>query len=166
VANRLEKLQRNFLWGGTNEATKFHLVKWSLVCSPIKDGRLGIRNLHRFNQALLKKWLWRYATEREAYWRKVVEEEVKYGSMEGDWCTKQVERPFGVGVWKHIRRGWKIFSKFIRFKVGDGTQIRFWHDVWCGDQPLKESFPVLFHIARKKEAWVSDHMQIMNEEAH
>jgi hypothetical protein len=59
-----------------------------------------------------------------------------------------------------------LFSKFIRFEVGDGTRIRFWHDVWCGDQPLKESFLVLFHIARKKEAWVSDHMQIMNEEAH
>jgi hypothetical protein len=82
VANRLEKLQRNFIWGGTNEATKFHLVKWSLVCSPVKDGGLGIRNLHRFNQALLGKWLWRYATKRKAYWRKVVE--IKYGSMEGD----------------------------------------------------------------------------------
>jgi hypothetical protein len=82
--------------------------------------------------------------------------------MEGEGCTKQVERPFGVGVWKHIRRGWKFFSKFIKFEVGDGTQIRFWQDVWCGDQPFKESFPVLFRI----EAWVSDHMQIMNEEAH
>jgi hypothetical protein len=164
VANRLEKVQRNFLWGSTNEVTKFHLVKWSSVCSPMKDGGLGIRNLRRFNQALLGKWLWRYATEREAYWRKVVE--IKYGSMEGDWCTKQVERPFGVGVWKHIRRGWELFSKFIRFEVGDGTRIRFWQDVWCGDQPLKESFPVLFRIARNKEAWVSDHMQIMNEEIH
>jgi hypothetical protein len=53
VANRLERVQRNFLWGGTNEATKFHLVKWSLVYSPIKNGGLGIRNLRRFNQALL-----------------------------------------------------------------------------------------------------------------
>jgi hypothetical protein len=164
VANRLEKVQRNFLWGSTNETTKFHLVKWTSVCSPMKDGGLGIRNLRRFNQALLGKWLWRYATEKEAYWRKVVE--IKYGSMEGDWCTKQVERPFGVGVWKHIRRGWELFSKFIRFEVGDGTRIRFWQDVWCGDQPLKESFSVLFRIARNKEAWVSDHMQITNEEIH
>ena len=59
-----------------------------------------------------------------------------------------------------------MFSKFIGFEVGDGTRIRFWHDVWCGDQPLKESFPGLFRIARNKEAWVSDHMQIMNEEVH
>jgi hypothetical protein len=163
VANRLEKLQRNFLWGDTNEETKFHLVKWSLVCSPMTDDGLGIRNLCRFNQALLGKWLWRYATEREAYWRKVVE--VKYGSMEGDWRTKQVEMPFGVGVWKHIRR-WELFFKFIKFEVGDGTQIRFWHDIWCGDQPLKESFLELFRIARNKKAWVSDNMQIMNEKAH
>jgi hypothetical protein len=30
VANRLEKLQRDFLWGGLNEEPKFHLVKWEL----------------------------------------------------------------------------------------------------------------------------------------
>jgi hypothetical protein len=47
----------------------------------MQDGGLGIQNLHLFNQALLGKWLWCYATEREAYWRIVVE--VKYGSMNG-----------------------------------------------------------------------------------
>jgi hypothetical protein len=48
VANRVEKMQRNFLWGGTNEETKYHLVKWSLVSSPSQSGDLGIRNLHGF----------------------------------------------------------------------------------------------------------------------
>jgi hypothetical protein len=66
LANRLERLQRNFLWGGINEENKFHLVKWSTVCSPLQNGGLGIRNMCRFNQALLGKWLWRFAMERDA----------------------------------------------------------------------------------------------------
>jgi hypothetical protein len=29
--------------------------------------------------------------------------------MSGGWCSKEVEGPFGVGVWKHIRRVWGGF---------------------------------------------------------
>jgi len=46
-----------------------------------------------------------------------------------------VAGPFGVGVWKHIRRGWGFFLRCIMYKVGDGSKIQFWHDVWCVDQP-------------------------------
>jgi hypothetical protein len=30
-----------------------------------------------------------------------------------------------VGVWKYIRQGWEIFSKFVIFKVGDGHRSVF-----------------------------------------
>jgi hypothetical protein len=72
VAARLEKLQRDFLWGGLGEESKIHLVRWSKVYSPISDGGLGIRNLLMFNHALLGKWLLRYGIEREAWWRVVM----------------------------------------------------------------------------------------------
>jgi len=49
VANRFEKLQRDFLWRGIGEEFKYHLVKWDKVCSPISEGGLGIRNLRSFN---------------------------------------------------------------------------------------------------------------------
>jgi hypothetical protein len=82
VANRIEKFQRDFLWGGINEEFKFHLVKWSNICSPKQYGGFGVRNLMiNFNQELLGKWLWRYATKREALWLLVVE--AKYDSMSG-----------------------------------------------------------------------------------
>ena len=54
VANRIEKLQRDFLWGNS----KTHLVGWDKVCAPIANGGLGIRKLTTFNKALLGKWLW------------------------------------------------------------------------------------------------------------
>jgi hypothetical protein len=55
VAKRIEKIQRDFFWGGMNDKVKFHLVEWAKVCSPIKEGGLGIWNIRRFNQALLGK---------------------------------------------------------------------------------------------------------------
>jgi hypothetical protein len=55
VANRIEKIQRNFLWGTSEEVAKIHLVKWDMVCSPYSHGGLAIKNLRRFNEALLGK---------------------------------------------------------------------------------------------------------------
>ena len=55
VAKRIEKIQRNFLWGFTEEVDKFHLVKWEVICSPYSHGGLAIKNLRKFNEALLGK---------------------------------------------------------------------------------------------------------------
>ena len=41
VADRLECIQRNFLWGSLEECFKHSLVVWEKVCSPLESGRLG-----------------------------------------------------------------------------------------------------------------------------
>ena len=82
VANRIEKLQRNFLWGGFGDEPKIHLVKWATVCAPISSGGLGIRKIRLFNIALLGKWLWRFGIEKDALWRQVIE--LKCGCLWGD----------------------------------------------------------------------------------
>jgi hypothetical protein len=60
VANHIKKLNHDFLLGGLSKGLKFHLVSWSKVCPPIFEGGLSVRNLLRFNYALLGKWLWCY----------------------------------------------------------------------------------------------------------
>ncbi|XP_059664285.1 uncharacterized protein LOC132310063 [Cornus florida] len=123
VAERIERLQRNFLWGGRGEEFKFHLVRWDQVCRPIRNGGLGLRKLVPFNKALLGKWLWRFGVERHWLWRRVVA--CRFGEMRGGWSSLEVRDPRGVGVWKFIRKGWDDFSKHIRFRLRDGRRICF-----------------------------------------
>jgi hypothetical protein len=80
----------------------------------------GVKNLIYFNHALLEKWLWCYATEREGLWRLVVE--TKYDSLKGAWCIEEVASPFSVGVWMwmYIRKGWEVIFTFVIYEVGDG----------------------------------------------
>jgi hypothetical protein len=59
---------------------------------------------------------------------------------------------------KFIRRGWDAFAAHVRYEVGDGSRILFWHDVWCGDLPFKLLFPKLFTIACGKDTWVEENM--------
>ena len=77
VAKRLEKLQRDFLWGGGSLERKIHLIYWEVVCTQKEKGGLGIRKIDLLNKALLGKWIWRFAFEKEILWKKVIG--VKYG---------------------------------------------------------------------------------------
>ena len=49
-------------------------------------------------------------------WREVIK--VKYGEIDGGWCTKEVRG--GYGVWKAIRRRWPLIGNRVSFVVGNG----------------------------------------------
>ena len=56
VRPRLERIQRDFLWGGGALERKLHLVRWDLVCLEKCNGGLGVKSLSILNKALLCKW--------------------------------------------------------------------------------------------------------------
>ena len=39
--------------------------------------------------------------------------------------------------------------------VGDGERIRFWEDLWWGDQPLRSQYPRLFRVVTDKNILIS-----------
>ena len=81
---------------------------------------------------------------------------VKYGCDWGGWSSREVPSSYGVSLWKYRRHGGNSFSRFLKFDIGDGTQVKFWYDLWCGDYPLKVEFPEFFGIARNKNALIVD----------
>ncbi|RVW38785.1 hypothetical protein CK203_074214 [Vitis vinifera] len=62
----------------------------------------------------------------------------------------------GVGLWKTLRKEWEVVKSRLCFVVGNGKMIKFWKDIWCGDEPFCVSFPSLFALAVSKDAWVKD----------
>ena len=133
---------------------KTHLVKWDVVCGDKENGGLGIRKFTIMNKALLGKWTWRFASDKEALWKHVLE--AKYGQEDHGWRTKKAVGACGVGVWKEILKeaGW-CWDK-MGFKVGKGNKISFWTDVWCGDTALSRRFPHLYILAANRNAKVED----------
>ena len=111
-ANKIEKLQRDFLWGDS----KTHLVGWDKICAPIANGGLGIRKLTTFNKALLGKWLWRFGKEEDRLWRRVVAS--KYEEECGVWTFKLGRGAHGCGLWRGICMGWVILAKIVSLLLG------------------------------------------------
>ena len=151
---RLDKIQRDFLWGGGSSERKIHLIKWDSVCQSKERGGLGIRNLSNFNRALLGKWCWRFTMEDNSMWRSVIN--LKYDLEVRGWFPPIPKGCHGVGLWKEISKEGLILRHHCSVKIGDGSKARFWEDWWCGEAPLCSSFPVLYRMASSKGARVAD----------
>jgi hypothetical protein len=88
--------------------------------------------------------------------------DAKFGSTWEGWCSLDPHGSHGVGLWKNIRKGWRLFCSYTRLILGNGSRVRFWDDVWCGEVPLKDAFPVLYDIACDKDAHVADHLVVVS----
>lgn len=71
VIKKLDKSRRTFFWQGGHTKTKYHLVKWDIICKPKNKGGLGIKDLRKLNLSLLCKWWWKLENE-QGIWQDLV----------------------------------------------------------------------------------------------
>ncbi|KAM0043572.1 putative Endonuclease/exonuclease/phosphatase superfamily [Helianthus debilis subsp. tardiflorus] len=165
VVELIEKLMRAFLWGGTSGERKLNWVAWDTVTTTKKEGGLGIAKVKDVNVALLSKWAWRFYKERDSLWRKVIE--AIHGGK-GCWVFLPSKANL-IGCWKSLvsvltrtKIQGKSLHSFIRGKVGDGSDIRFWFDNWLGSTILKDRWPALYRLERHKGCTVIERLQPSN----
>ena len=118
MANKIEKLQRDFSWGDS----KIRLWGWDKVCMLIANGGLGFRKLTTFNKALLGMWLWRFGVEETRLWRSAVA--LKFGEIFfWGWGPPSWEGVF-MGVVCEKVSGWvgKILAKTSSLRLGWGIE--------------------------------------------
>lgn len=156
VAKTIDRIQSNFLWGGSEVQRKIHLVQWKEVCKSKAQGGLGVRSLSDVNVCLMIKWWWRYGHQQQSLWKMVVCS--RYGGIGGRWKPEPVSAAMVSTVWKDIASlasansvVAEFFSQNFRIILGNGERIHFWTDRWFNDMSLRSEFPTLFSLSVEKE---------------
>ncbi|GLT52280.1 hypothetical protein SLA2020_256280 [Shorea laevis] len=126
-------MNRKFLWG-SDVQNKPHLVNWEIVCQPRDLGGLGLRSARENNQALITKLGWQLVSDPNKPWcRALLAKYLHSGSL----LTCPLVQAASV-TWKSILRCRSLLQLGLRWRIGDGHQVKFWEDVWVGDKPLHE----------------------------
>jgi hypothetical protein len=69
----------------------------------------------------------------------------------------QVSREAGDSqFWSGLMNIKDQFLSMGAFKVQDGKQVRFWEDKWLSANALKDEYPNLYNIIRRKNATVAE----------
>ncbi|GJX12855.1 RNA-directed DNA polymerase, eukaryota, reverse transcriptase zinc-binding domain protein [Tanacetum coccineum] len=138
--------------GGSDDSRKLAWVKWSNILASLDKGGLGIGSLKAFNLSLLLKWRWRPFQNPDVLWVRVVK--AIHGEEAGfDIRGCQTNRVWAsiVSLIYHLHSSGIVPLHSIRFKVGDGSSIRFWKDTWLGDDPLYIRYNKLLHLENNKD---------------
>ena len=132
ITSQLDRTHREFFWKNSNTDKGMPLVAWDKICQPKTLGGLGLRKSAAVNTACLAKLGWKILTQPDNFW--VQQMRAKYGSPEQffDSRTKQTDS----WVWKCLLRIRPFIKQGLRWKVGNGRNIKFWTDIWCSDATL------------------------------
>jgi len=56
ICERIRNIQRSFLWAWGRDNRSIPWVSWGNICKPLEEGGLGIKDVRKFNYALMAKW--------------------------------------------------------------------------------------------------------------
>ncbi|GJT52968.1 RNA-directed DNA polymerase, eukaryota [Tanacetum coccineum] len=161
ILNQMERLRRNFFNGVQDGDRKIAWVKWSKVLASKKFGGLGVSSFFALNRALLFKWVWRYLSQDNSLWFRVI------AAIHGS-----IIHPLSAAynsIWSSIIKEVKFLKdkgidliSHCKIRVGNGTRTSFWNDLWIGDSLLKLSFHRLYALEEIKDLSVADKINAPN----
>jgi hypothetical protein len=110
---------------------------------------LGIINLRSQNNALLLKHLNKFYNKKDVPWVKLV-----WNAYYANGEVPHAAKNKGSFWWRDILKLVDLYRGIATCKVGDGSTVMFWMDVW-NDHLLQNKFPRLFSFAKNKKISVA-----------
>ena len=161
----LNKICRNYLWGGKAEYQKSPFISWSQTCSPKKYGGLGLKNLGAWNKACIAKTVWAIALKRDTLWvRWVHGRYIKHHDWmeyhppnDSSWYWKKLVATkdlFKAGVTDRSSWQWQGQSKYTisqgyHWLLGEKEYKKWSKAIWASPVLPRHSSTAWFLINRK-----------------
>lgn len=122
----IESICRGYLWGGNEPAKGKACVGWKTVCKPKCFGGLGLKDLRKWNDALLAKHVWNIVNKSNSLWVRWVHQfHVKKRNF---WdILIKVNIKWTWKRWLNIR---KVLRPYVVASIGNGKDTSLWRDWW------------------------------------
>jgi len=153
LLKELEKWMRNFIWSGDINQRKLVTVSWHKVCKSFKEGGLGIRNLADVNEAGNLKICWEIM-QSDLQWAQLVRSRVLRNN-------KPIRHYVSSSVWNGAKHKFQTIQDNVTWKIGNGENIRFWIDTWCGE-PLTSALNIPDHLHHLLQSKLSSYLLNQN----
>nr|GFA29610.1 RNA-directed DNA polymerase, eukaryota, reverse transcriptase zinc-binding domain protein [Tanacetum cinerariifolium] len=129
----------------------YHMFIFTVPMKAAKDvGGLGVSSLLALIQALMFKWVWRFFSQKNSLWVRVVKalhgEDVKIGKK------VQYRYPY---TWLNIINEIESLKLHGIDLLGNGVNTSFWDVAWCGDIAFKNLVPRLYSLESMKNIEVA-----------
>ncbi|GJW70476.1 putative RNA-directed DNA polymerase, eukaryota, reverse transcriptase zinc-binding domain protein [Tanacetum coccineum] len=124
---------------------------------PIDKSGLGIGSLKAFNFALIQKWRWRFTTNPNLLWVKLIKviHGIEAGFNGKGYATTRVWSSI-VGFTNYLHSHNLIPKDTLKCHPGNGAFICFWKDLWFGEEPLCTRYNRLFRLDVNEDCLLSE----------
>ncbi|XP_023911364.1 uncharacterized protein LOC112022977 [Quercus suber] len=134
LCDELTSMIRQFWWGQRGEEKKMAWLSWDKLCEPKECGGMGFKELKYFNLALLAKQGWRLQNGHNSLLYRILK--AKYFPNSDFLNVALGTNPSY--TWRNILSAQSIVKQGVRWRVGNGKDIRIWGDKWLPRGPSYE----------------------------
>jgi hypothetical protein len=148
----IESQMAHCLWNDGENAHKYHLASWKQVTIKKEYGVLGVPDLRELNLCLLGSWIRRYVVDKGKIWKQLIDFKYKNNKPNVLNCNDIGASSF----WKGVMWAARVAKLGYRWKVDNGSKVRFWEDLWIGTSSLAIQYWELYCLINEHNKTIAE----------
>jgi hypothetical protein len=124
--DEIQRMQRKFIWGDTDQSRRYHAVGWNMLTRPKASGGLGLRRLDIMNKACILKLVRKLQTGSQDLWCTVMWGKYRREEEQHNVIVRSTDSH----LWKAIVKLWPVLDDYGFWSIGNGMNVSLCNDIW------------------------------------